>query len=181
MELFSEFQAFRWRNLAFRTLWEFWNWLEMFEDITISAARTLVIIFWIVIAFMMIWGTLWLHSTDRVKKDWHSNLALYMHASLTRYSITQLTRCYVYSVSLSKVEFFYDSNSSRFLMSAQSFFLSHGVLYEKNRWKLDALYAELRVSSNRGAIVVESNITLDMSMAKGNIYFTVFPEQTLTK
>jgi hypothetical protein len=38
------------------------SWIEMFENIVSDAARMLVVIFWVLLASIMIWGTLWTRS-----------------------------------------------------------------------------------------------------------------------
>jgi hypothetical protein len=38
------------------------SWIEMFQNIVSDAARMLVVLFWILLASIMIWGTLWMRS-----------------------------------------------------------------------------------------------------------------------
>ena len=39
-----------------------YSWIEMFENIVSDAARMLVVIFWVLLASIMVWGTLWTRS-----------------------------------------------------------------------------------------------------------------------
>jgi len=39
-----------------------YSWIEMFENIVSEAAQTLVVLFWILLASIIIWGALWVHS-----------------------------------------------------------------------------------------------------------------------
>jgi len=41
----------------------------MFEDMAVSAVQLLIVMFWIVIVFMVVWGALWLRSLRHVKKE----------------------------------------------------------------------------------------------------------------
>ena len=38
------------------------SWIEMFENIVSEAAQTLVVLFWILLASIIIWGVLWMRS-----------------------------------------------------------------------------------------------------------------------
>jgi hypothetical protein len=38
------------------------SWIEMFENIFSDAAQMLVVLFWTILASIMIWGTLWTRS-----------------------------------------------------------------------------------------------------------------------
>ena len=38
------------------------SWIEMFENIFSEAAQTLVVLFWILLASIIIWGVLWMRS-----------------------------------------------------------------------------------------------------------------------
>ena len=39
-----------------------YSWIEMFENIFSEAAQTLVVLFWILLASIIIWGALWVRS-----------------------------------------------------------------------------------------------------------------------
>jgi hypothetical protein len=39
----------------------------MFEEMALDAVKMLILLFWIIIAFTIIWGALWLKSQKRVK------------------------------------------------------------------------------------------------------------------
>jgi hypothetical protein len=39
-----------------------YSWIEMFENIVSEAAQTLVVLFWILLASIIIWGALWVRS-----------------------------------------------------------------------------------------------------------------------
>jgi len=41
----------------------------MLEDMAVSAAQLLIIMFWIALIFMVIWGTWWLRSLRHVKSE----------------------------------------------------------------------------------------------------------------
>jgi len=60
---------FRMRNLAFRkeaALEYFWR-KEMFEKIALNAAEMLVMLFWVVILFILVYGALWMRALKRTQ------------------------------------------------------------------------------------------------------------------
>jgi hypothetical protein len=40
---------------------------EMFEDLAVSAANFVLVIFWVIIMSMVIWGAWWLHNAKSSK------------------------------------------------------------------------------------------------------------------
>ena len=43
-----------------------YSWVKMFENIVSEAAQMLVVLFWVLLAFIIIWGALWMRFYRKV-------------------------------------------------------------------------------------------------------------------